>query len=100
MCIPHSDKAQGWGEPFVLGRRKLLEHTAIKRETVPPCQGCENNCIIKAAWTIILHLPHILDLHILSYILDSDEEKSTDIFSVFKRNKSYLTSGLLTTNMG
>lgn len=100
MCIPHSDKAHGWGEPFIHWKEKTSKAYNNQERHCSSLLRSENNCIIKAAWTIILYLSHILDLHLLSYILDSDEEKSTDIFSVFKRNKSYLKSGLLITNMG
>lgn len=36
----------------------------------------------------------------LIYLIVYDEEKPTDLFSVYKRTKSHLKSSLLTTNMG
>lgn len=96
---PPQWRSPGLGEPFILGKRKLLKHITIERDC-SSLPRSENNWIIKAAWTLILRLSHILDLYILLYILDPDEEKPTDLFSVYKRTKSHLKSSLLTTNMG
>lgn len=49
----------------------------------------------KSCFTITLHLSHIFDFYILSYILHSNEEKFTDIFSVFKRKRSLLNPVVL-----
>lgn len=57
--------------------------------------GRENNWIIEAAWTVTFHLSHIFDLHILSYIVHSNDENFTNVFSVFKRKRSLLNQVVL-----
>lgn len=83
-CVPHSDKAQGWGEPFILGKRKLLKHITIERDC-SSLPRSENNWIIKAAWTLILHLSHILDLYILLYMM----KKSPQIYFQYTRGLNH-----------